>query len=141
MQVKVKNYMYRWFDTMLIVQTENDDVLYLYCPSECLYDDGSTRFYCYSTNMNKNDHLTIDYVRYSNNNSCIKCDGVAEFIKYSETENPRYTYRHTGHEIPNDILRKAGGYWRYLNDREEIEKDVTRRQWSGMAAAFSDMLK
>lgn len=33
MRVNVKNYMYRWFDNMLILQTEDDNVLYIYCPS------------------------------------------------------------------------------------------------------------
>lgn len=144
MRVNVKNYMYRWFDKMLIVQTENDEVLYLYCPSDCIYNNEDTTFYCYDTNMGSNNVLDIEYVEYKNNNSCIQCDGVAEFIKYrsfEESRKSRNMYHHTCHDIPGDILNKAGGYWHYRNDDDVLEKDRISRQWSGAAVALSDMLK
>jgi hypothetical protein len=58
MRIHVKNYLYRHFDNMLILQTEDDNVLYIYCPSECIYNDNTSRFYCYKENIMKRGSTT-----------------------------------------------------------------------------------
>ena len=83
MRVNIKNYMYRWFDNMLILQTEDDNVLYIYCPSECIYNDGISRYYCYKENLQARELLEIDYVDYHmESDSDISCNGIAHFIQY-----------------------------------------------------------
>lgn len=144
MRVNVKNYMYRWFDNMLILQCENDNVLYIYCPSECIYDDGTSRFYCYSTNIQEREFLDIDYVDYHiESKSDISCDGVAHFIHYKNDK--KLILRGYGgrkdRTIPNDILAKAGGYWHYRNDDEVVEKDRKKRQWSDCMVTLADIIK
>lgn len=144
MRVNVKNYMYRWFDNMLILQSENDSVLYIYCPSECIYDDGTSRFYCYSTNIQEREFLDIDYVDYHiESKSDISCDGVAHFICYKNDKKlilPGYR-GYKDRTLPNDILAKAGGYWHYRNDNEVVEKDRKKRQWLDCVTALADMIK
>lgn len=144
-KLNVKNYMYRWFDTMLIVRTENNEVLYLYCSSGCIHTDGDTTFYCYDTNMGINNILDIEYVEYSHNcNSCIQRDCIVEFIKFhsfGESRKSGNMYHHTCHNIQNDILSKAGGYWHYENNDDVLKKDRIQHRWSDAAAALSDMFK
>lgn len=144
MRVKVKGYMYRWFDNMLILQSENDDVLYIYCPSECIYDDGTSRFYCYSTNIHEREILDIDYVDYHiEPKSDISCDGVAHFIQYKNDKKLilRACRGPKNRTLPDDILAKAGGYWHHRNDAEVVEKDRKKRQWSDCVAALADITK
>lgn len=143
MRVNVKNYMYRGFDNMLILQCENDSVLYIYCPSECIYDDGTSRFYCYSTNIQEREFLDIDYVDYHIESKLdISCDGVAHFIRYKNDKKLILRgYRHEDRTIPNDILAKAGGYWHHRNNDEVVKKDRKKRQWSDCVTALADMIK
>lgn len=138
MRVNAKNYLYRHFDNMLILQTEDDNVLYIYCPSECIYNDNISRFYCYTENIVQREFLKIDYIDYhTESNSVLTCDGVAHFIQYGNEENAWYDNR----ELYGDALREAGGYWRYYHDADIIEADRKKRQWAGFAAAMSDMIK
>lgn len=143
MRVNVKNYMHRWFDNMLILQCENDSVLYIYCPSECIYDDGTSRFYCYSTNIQEREFLDIDYVDYHiESKSNISCDGVAHFIQYRNDKKLILCgYRHKDRTLPNDILAKAGGYWHHRNDDKVVENDRKKRQWSDCVTALADIIK
>ena len=143
MRVNVKNYLYRHFDNMLILQTEDDNILYIYCPSECIYNDNESRFYCYKENITKREFLKIDYVDYhTESNSVITCDGVAHFIQYGNDKNAWYNNRrYINRELYMDVLRKAGGYWHYYNDADIVEADRKKRQWSDFASAVSDMIK
>lgn len=144
MRVNVKNYMYRWFDNMLILQTEDDNVLYIYCPSECIYNDGISRYYCYKENLQARELLEIDYVDYhTESDSDISCNGIAHFIQYrNDKKIIRREYGCCKHrELPNDILNKAGGYWHHFNDNETVENDRKKRQWSDFISAISDAIK
>lgn len=138
MRVNVKNYLYRHFDNMFILQTKDDTILYIYCPSECIYDDNTSRFYCYKENIIKRAFLKINYIDYhTESNSVITCDGVAHFIQYSNEKNAWYNNR----ELYEGALRKAGGFWRYYNDVDIIGADRKKRQWDDFTAAMSDMIK
>ena len=138
MRVNVKNHLYRHFDNMLILQTEYDTILYIYCPSECIYNDNISRFYCYRENIIKRAFLNIDYVDYhTESNSVITCDGVAHFIQYSNEKNAWYNNK----ELYEGALRKAGGFWRYYNEADIVEADRKKRQWTDFTATMSDMIK
>ena len=123
---------------MLILQTEYDTILYIYCPSECIYNDNISRFYCYRENIIKRAFLNIDYVDYhTESNSVITCDGVAHFIQYSNEKNAWYNNK----ELYEGALRKAGGFWRYYNEADIVEADRKKRQWTDFTATMSDMIK
>lgn len=79
MRVNVKNYIYRWLDNMLILQTEDDNILYIYCPSECIYNDGISRYYCYKENLQARELLEIDYVDYHTESDLVDI-GITEMI-------------------------------------------------------------
>ena len=138
MRVNVKNYLYRHFDNMFILQTADDTILYIYCPSECIYNDNISRFYCYRKNIIERAFLRIDYVDYHMElNSVITCDGVAHFIQYSNEKNAWYNNR----ELYEGALRKAGGFWRYYNEVDIVEADRKKRQWADFVTSISDMIK
>ena len=146
MRVKVKNYLYRHFDNMLILQTENDTILYIYCPSECTYDDKFSHYYCYEENIIARQCLEIDYVDYHiESDSNISCDGIAHFIQYDNKNiiiREGYNfYRDRNRELSRDILDKAGGYWHHYNDLSIIESDRKKRQWLGFTVAISNIIK
>lgn len=136
MRVRVKNYLYRHFDNMFILQTEDDTVLYIYCPSECLYDDEISKYYCYTNNILDRVYLKIDYIDYhTESNSFIQCDGVAHFVKYNHSEKNAF---HRDKNLSHNVIKN---YWRYFNDSNVIEKDRNNRQWSGFVSVISDMAK
>ena len=82
--VEVKGYVYRHFDTMLIVLTADNKLLYLFCPSETIYNDGKTRFYCYKSNMLEHSKYALDSVTYTEEReNFIQCDGVAKTIFFN----------------------------------------------------------
>jgi hypothetical protein len=128
---------------MLILQTEDDNILYIYCPSECIYNDNESRFYCYKENIMKREFLKIDYVDYHiESNLVITCDGVAHFIQYGNDENAWCGSRgYNNKKLYMDALRKAGGYWHYYNDADIVETDRKKRQWSDFVSTVSDMIK
>lgn len=138
MRVNVKNYLYRHFDNMLILQTEDDTILYIYCPSECIYEDWRSRFYCYTENILRREAMSIDYVDYHTEpNSDIACNGVAHFIHYGDGRNAWHDNRGLSYQH----LAEAGGYWHYRNDSSVVEADRKKRQWADFAATMSDVIK
>lgn len=128
MRVNVKNYTFRLLDRMLIVQTENDEILFLYCPNYWL-DTHNTGYV-----------IDIEYVEYYDNyNSHIQCDGVVEFIQHNIR---RFEYPWIRHDkIPASISKKAGIFRNYYNSREIIEEDIARRKREESIAALCDMFK
>ena len=48
---------------------------------------------------------------------------------------------HNNRGLYSDVLREAGGFWRYHNDSDIIEADRKKRRWADFAAAMSDMIK
>lgn len=140
MIVNVEKYLYRHFDNMLIVFTENNECLYLYCPSECIYQAGDIRFYCYITDITQREYLKIEYIKFHKEPSLsILCDGIADFIQYDiYNRNPLIR---GGFEIQRDLLPKDFNYWDKFNEPKTIQKDKERRQWKGLCEAMSDMTK
>ena len=131
--INIKGYDYRHFDNMLIVLTEDDKVLYLYCPSECIYDDGRTKYYCYKNNMEEHLHFAIKRVSYKEGRTkLIDCDGIAEFIVYDMSELNN-----------KSALENAAdyGFWKHYNNSEAVDKDKNDRAWGGVAQAFSTLYK
>lgn len=129
MTVNVKTYEYRHFDTMLIVVTEDDNVLYIYCPPyDCVHNNKHTAFYCYSNSRLLPSIESISYT--PGPTKYIMCDGVARYINYGSGAI------HTHTPLPGI------DYWKYyVQNKDNIGKDIEVRQWSSVGAAFSNMFK
>ena len=133
-------YDYRWFDKMPLILTEGGKQLNIYCPSDCIYNDGSSRFYCYDDNINKRLGKVIDCLEYDPNKTYgLQCDGTAEAIWYSDTkENHGADFRKVPHRRTHTPPIR---YWDRYNDRELVDKARNTAAWGGLAEAFSAIAK
>ena len=128
MTIKVLNYRYRWFDSIMIVRpVDSEKDLFIYVPSECIYRDGDKRYYCYRDEISKRERKNIISLSYNPDKTFgLDCDGTAYSIEYGQGGN---------------YMGYGKNYWDRLNDDKKVESARNAAQWASLGEAFSAIAK
>lgn len=135
-------YDYRRFDSMLLILTEDGKQLNIYCPSDCIYNDGSSRFYCYENEVSRRVGKSIDILEYDPDKTYgLQCDGTAEFIWYGDVGTNRYDDLERQCILSCNPTEPPINIWDRFNDVELVDRARNTAAWGGLAEAFSAVAK